>query len=93
MSIKKEMTLEEKVDKLLAFQMHEQRMSRIKLAFNVLTFVVVVVFPILGLLYITHWVKETIGLSIEEVAETFKKLKDLLDFGGIEGIKSLFKKG
>ncbi len=87
-----DMTLEEKVDHLLKYQIKMQRYARIKTVLSIITFIVVIVIPIILTIWAGRYLQETLGLTGSEIGEVLRDVKNLTDFGGAENIKGLFSK-
>jgi len=83
-----ELTLEEKVDRILKYQKRIHHLAIVKVVFGFLTFFVIVILPIIGVLYVGDYIANSVGLSMQEIGDTLKRVKDLTDLGGIDGIKS-----
>ena len=86
-----EMTLEEKVDELLKYQRKLHHMAIIKAIFSGLTFLILVVLPILGAYYLADYLGNAFGLSLAEIGETLKKVKSITDINGVDSLKSLLQ--
>ena len=87
MSKIEDMNLEEKVDELLKYQRKIHHMAIAKTIFSFLTFFVIVVLPILGVIYLGNYIADSVGLSLQEIGETLKRVRSLTDIGGIDSLK------
>ena len=83
-----EMTLDEKIDKILKYQKRLHHMAVVRAIFSFLTFFVIVVLPIIGILYLGEYITNTLGLSMEEIGETLKRVQSLTELGGLDGLKN-----
>ncbi len=86
-----QMTLEEKVDELLVYQRKIHHMAILKTVFSGLTFLILVVLPVVGVYYLANHLTETIGLSLTEIGDTLKRVKSLTDLGGIDNLKNFLQ--
>lgn len=88
-----EMTLEEKIDELLKFQRRQRIYGIIRVIFNVLIFVVVVVLPIWGFYWIVDYLQNSAGINLSDISETLGNVKKVSDMGsnGVDSLKGLFQ--
>jgi hypothetical protein len=84
-----DMTLEEKVDELLKYQRRLHHMAVLKTVFSVLTFVILVILPLIGIYYMTDYLASSMGLSLSEIGETLQRVKHLTDLGSIDNLDNL----
>jgi hypothetical protein len=83
-----EMTLEEKIDELLKFQRRQRIYGIIRVVFNVLLFIIIVVLPIWGVYWTLDYLKNTAGIDFTHIGDTLKNVKTVTDVGA-NGINSL----
>lgn len=84
-----DMTLEEKVDAILKYQKRLHHMAILKVIFSALTFIILVVLPVIGIYYLSDYIANSVGLSMQEIGETLQRAKSLTDFGeDIDNLKS-----
>lgn len=84
-----DMTLEEKVDEILKVQKHIHRMAIAKTIISTLTFIILVVLPIVGFVYLSEYIFSSVGLSLEEVGDTLRRVHSLTDLGNMDTLKNL----
>jgi len=77
----KDLTLEEKIDKILKYQTRVYRLQIIKFIIGLILFIVIVVLPIVWFVY---WIKSFDFTGISEVYESIKGAS-----GGIDKINEL----
>jgi predicted nucleic acid-binding Zn ribbon protein len=87
-----DMTTDEKIDELLKYQRKLHRMAIIKTILSSLTFILLVVLPIAGTIYLGNYILNSLGLSLQEIGDTLGKVKNLTEIGtnGIDNLKELF---
>ena len=81
------MTIDEKLDAILANQVTLKRYAKWKVIFSGISFFFVIVVPLLLLIWAGYYIQDTLGLTGEEMSEMLRKAKTITDFGGIEGLK------
>jgi len=88
-----EMTLEEKIDELLKFQRRQRIYGIIRIVFNVLLFLVIVVLPIWGVYWTLDYLKNNAGIDISQIGNTLKNVKTVTDTSasGINSLKELLQ--
>jgi len=86
-----EMTLEEKVDELLKYQRRIHHIAITRAVFSILTFVILVVLPILGFFYLADYLSNAVGLSLTEVGDTLRNVKGVTDINGVDSLKNFLK--
>lgn len=86
-----EMTLEQKVDELLKYQRRLHHIAIARMIFTFLTFFILVVLPIIGFYYVAQHLKANLGLSISEIGDTLKQVKDLTDLNTMDGIRNFLQ--
>ena len=77
------MTLEEKVDKILKYQTRIYRWQVAKFIIGLVLFIVLVVIPIIWFIY---WIK---SMDFSGIGETYENLKDTS--GGLDKINEMLK--
>lgn len=77
------------MDELLKYQRRIHHIAIIRAVFSILTFVVLVVLPILGFFYLADYLSNAVGLSLAEVGDTLKKVKSITDINGLDGLRNL----
>lgn len=87
MQNKEDMTLEEKIDEILVYQRKAHRMAVLHSVFTFLTFFVLIILPIIGAIYIGDYIASSIGLSMQEIGTTLKKVKSITDLGNVDTLK------
>lgn len=87
-----DMSLEEKVDQLLKYQIKIQRHARVKTVISLITFMVAIVIPVALAIWAGRYIQDTLGLTTDEVGQILRNVKNLTDFGGAENIKDLFNR-
>ena len=84
-----DMTLEEKVDEILKYQIQLKRHARIKTFISVITFAIAIVIPVALAIWAGRYIQDTLGLTTDEVGQILKNVKSLTEFNGADRIKEL----
>lgn len=85
------MTLDQKVDELLKYQRRIHHIAITRAVFSILTFVIIVVLPILGFFFLADYLGDAVGLSLTEIGDTLKRVKSITDIGGVDSLKNFLK--
>jgi len=81
------LTLEQKVDKILAYHKKARNRDIAKLIFNILLIILLIALPFLIFNWIGNYFQELFGMTGQEVADALQKVKDIKEFNGVEKIK------
>ncbi len=80
----KKLSTDEKIDLLLDYQKKIKRYNLIRMIFSILVFLIVVVLPVIGFVWLSDYFKEELGLdpnefreSLEQFQENMNKVDDL----------------
>lgn len=76
----KKLTLEEKVDLLLAYQKKSQKFALVRMIFSILLFFIVVILPVIGVIWIGDYIKDSLHLNPDQFEQNLEGLKELLEF-------------
>ena len=76
------MTLEEKVDKILAYQKSMKNWQIVRTIMSLVIFIIFVVIPIMGAFWVADYIKNTVDFN--QVGETMEGLKGLSDINNIK---------
>ena len=71
------LSTEEKIDLLLEYQKKIKRYNLIRMIFSILVFVIVVVLPVVGFVWLGDYFKETLGLDPDAFKESIESLNKL----------------
>lgn len=81
MNEEKPLTLEEKVDLILAYQKRATRYAAVRIVTNIILFILVVVLPILGALWIGDYLTNQLGFDSNMFKQSLQDLKSLTELG------------
>ncbi len=75
----KNLSTEEKIDLLLDYQKKIKRYNLIRMIFSILVFVIVVVLPVIGIVWLGDYFRETLGLDPAKFKESLDNFQQLTD--------------
>ena len=75
----KKLTLDEKIDLLLLYEKKQKTYNLVRMIFSILIFFIVVVLPVIGIIWIGDYLKETMGLDPEKFKESLQKIETLTE--------------
>lgn len=75
------LTLEEKIDEILRYQKSMQRWARVKTVTNLVFLVIFVALPLVAMVYLFSWAKDSLGLDLSGTREAVEGLRTIGETG------------
>ncbi len=75
----KNLTLEEKVDLLLKYEKKQRTYNLVRMIFSILIFFFVVILPVIGIIWIGDYLKDSLGLDPARFKESLEKIQTLTE--------------
>jgi len=76
---KPKLNTDEKIDLLLEYQKKTKRYNLIRMIFSILVFLIVVILPVIGIVWLGDYIKETLGLNPNDFKNSLENFQQNLE--------------